>query len=77
MNTAQDILTAIERMKLDIPSKDYVEVRMRDLETLYSYIKEIEKISDGRAKAINNLSAKLMKSKIKDLVIKPRLDEYV
>ena len=77
MNTAQDILTAIERMKLDIPSKDYVEVRMRDLETLYSYIKEIEKISDGRAKAINNLSTKLMKSKIKDLVIKPRLDEYV
>jgi len=73
------ILKAIEDMKLDVPSSDYVEVRMEHLEDLYSYIRQLEKLSDGRGKAINKLNEKisLMNCVTKDIIIKPKLDTYI
>jgi len=82
----KNILNAIQEMKLDVASSDVVEVRMEHLEELYlhikdlcSQIKEIEKVSDGRAQAINNLKDKisLMNSVTKDLIVKPKLDTYM
>jgi len=77
--TASNILKAIQQMKLDIPSSDYVEVKMEHLEELYLYIRQIEKVSDGRAKAINNLKDKisLMNCVTKGCIIKPKLDTYM
>jgi len=76
---ASNILKAIQQMKLDIPSSDYVEVKMEHLEELYSYIRQIERVSDGRSKAIIKLNEKisLMNCVTKDIIIKPKLDTYM
>jgi len=75
----ESILKAIQSMKLDVPSQDYVEVKMSHLEVLLRYIREIEKVSDGRMRAIENLKNKIsmMNSVTEDLIVKKKLDTYI
>lgn len=52
-----EILKAIENIKLDKSSRDYIEVSVEDLSTLYSHIRRLE--SKLEAKQNSNDSLKL------------------
>lgn len=80
-----EILRAIENIKLDRSSKDYIEVSVEDLSTLYSHIRRLE--SKLEAKQNSNETLKLSiescKQKISFLnslvhacTPKPKLTDY-
>jgi hypothetical protein len=43
MRDIDSILHSIENVKLELPSKDYIEVQVGELEELYTYITELER----------------------------------
>jgi len=80
------IVSAIQEMKLDVPSSDIVEVKMEYLEEIVRYINKLQETSLDRFETIKRLNSKIdamgvkidmMNTLSKECRVKPKLDTYI
>lgn len=75
--TITSVLQAIENIKLQLPSTDYVDIQVKDLETLYNNTKRLERLVANQENSIALLSSKLnILNELAQYKLKPKLNHY-